>query len=281
MSIIENKMHSIRTIFQDARDFAMGEENIDAIVKQLSQQDSDFNSVAYEGASMSLALKDFTDNNTLKRWDALLNVSEAHAGQIHIGLGWAIAKSKPADLSFMETINPKFRFRVWDGCGYYDGLFLQRQPIKNHLRADYITEKEFSAYDEGIGRSLWYACKGDVDLLPEMIQPFASARHSDLWRGIGIACSYVGGCDESSLKKLLSLANEHRIQLSIAAAMVAKSRTHANRITKDIELACNVWCHLSVHDAMQLTVKADSTFESFTKWLATMETAITNTSNVI
>lgn len=275
-NIISGRMENIRIVFQDSKRFASEYENIDTLIKHLENLDSESRSVAYEGASMSLALKDFFAGNSLTLWNSLLSVSSQHAGQIHIGLGWAIAEAKPDDLSFMNSINPKIEFRVWDGCGYYDGLFRQRQTIKNQTRQEYVSEKNFKAYDEGIGRSVWYNCKGDAIKVAEMIQTFSPPRHHDLWRGVGIACSYVGGGDESILKNIFSLAEKNAVQLCIGTSMVAKSRSLANTVTKDIELACNVWCHLSAHKAMVLAVKAESGGDSFESFLSQMEKYIMN-----
>src|ERR1044071_7369080 len=96
-------------------------------------------------------------------------------------------------------------------------------------------------------------------------------RSIDLWRGVGIACSYVGGSDENILRKLFSSAQKNYVQLSIGAAMVAKSRTHANSITKDIELACNVWCNLSVQDPTLLAFKEESSADCLEFFISKLE----------
>ena len=275
-STIESRMENIKAIFQDGKNFASQSDSINTLTQCLEKINPEFRSVAYEGASMALALKDLTNNNALKRWKELLGVSQNHAGQIHIGLGWAIGEARPQDFFFMNSIDPKIEFRVWDGCGYYDGIFRQRQTIKNKTRQENISEKNYKAYDEGVGRSVWYNCKGDPIKVSAMIQTFPSSRQADLWRGVGIACTYVGGSDESVLKELFTLAEKHSVQLSIGAAMVAKSRTLANSITKDVELSCNTWCNLSTQEAMQLTIKTESANNSFTAWLQLMESEIMN-----
>lgn len=290
MNPVADKMEIIKTIFQDAKTYAEEQDDVTELIRYLENTNSEFRSVAYEGASMGLALKDFSDiaphynipsfqpsKIHLNRWNSFMNVSQNHAAHICVGLGWAIAQAKPADLSFVNALNPIMQFRVWDGCGYYDGFFRQRQTIQNQNRLDYISEKYFQGYDQGLGRCLWYLCKGDVTKIPEMIQQFSGSRHADLWRGIGIACAYVGGCGPSADRfNTLSLsAGQHRVQLAIGAAMVAKARIHANSITKDIELVCNIWCNLNAQQAMSITVKTEASADSsFTKWLLQMETEL-------
>ena len=272
---LEIRMENIKSIFQDAKNISEKENDIKELNNYLENTNSEFRAVAYEGASMALALKDFSDAITMKRWNALLGISQNYTGNIHIGFGWAIAEAKPKDLSFINAIQAMNQFRVWDGCGYYDGIFRQRNTIKNQTRQGYITEINFKAYDEGIGRSLWYSCKGNVAKVAEIIKGFSSSRQPDLWRGIGIACSFVGGCEEIILKTLSTQAEKHFVQLSIGSAMVAKTRIHANCITKDSELACNVWCNLSAEKASQIINKCDSSCnESLIEWLSLMESEI-------
>lgn len=272
--IIADKMERIRSIFQAAQELVSKKEDVYRLISTLEEENSEFLSVAYEGAAMEFALQDLAKGNSIPSWNSFMSRSEAHAPQVYVGLGWAIAREKPANLSFLDHLYPHMQFRVWDGCGYYDGIFRHRQVIKNQARLEYIPEKDFKGYDEGLGRSLWYSCKGDENKLPEMIQNFAPERHPDLWRGIGIACSYVGGCNETLLKTLSALAGKHNIQLGIGAAMVAKSRILTNCMTPDMELSCNIFCKTTAQEAMQAVNRAEAIDNySFEKFLLQMEEA--------
>jgi hypothetical protein len=167
-----------------------------------------------------------------------LKRAKKHTKQVLIGIGWAIAQEKNRSLIFTEMFDEAMLYSIWDGCGYYDGFLRQRQTIKNQNRLTYIDPKDYKAYDEGIGRSLWYLSKGDTEKVQKMVQGFSVDRHSDLWRGIGIACSYVGGFDESTLVSLRISAGEHAKQLYIGNAMVKASRMEAASPTIDMEVAC-------------------------------------------
>lgn len=252
---IASKIENIFAIFQVAQENASTIEDVNELIKKLEEAPIEFSSVAYEGAAMEWAMRDFSEGDKIDRWKALLEKSKKHACQIYIGMGWAIAKEKRHQLTFLETLNRNMQFRIWDGCGYYDGIFRQRHVIKGQSRFDYIEEKNFQAYDEGLGRSLWYLSKGDVNKATEMVQSFSAERHSDLWRGIGIACSYVGGFEEQTLNALQSATGEHKTQLGIGAAMVAKSRIEAECHTDEIELACSILNQLTAEEAMKITVK--------------------------
>jgi hypothetical protein len=138
----------------------------------------------------------------------------------------------------------------FDGMGYYHGLFKGRKTVKNQLIPEGINEQELHGFDQGLGRRLWYIVKGDVTELIQLINPFHSSRHSDLWRGVGIACGYVGGCYKENLERLQNSSTEYKDQLSAGIALAAISRNASNSITGDIELACEIICRMSMKEVL-------------------------------
>jgi hypothetical protein len=183
-------MEKIRYIFQHALYISTEEEN-PKLQDHLGIVDLEFRSVACEGIAMGLAVKDFADG-TLQRWRELMRVTATeYLPHIHVGLGWAVAKKKLPSLVFLNSIKPLLYAKVFDGHGYYDGTFKQVPSIVNKLRPDYIQQKDFSAYDQGLGRSLWYNHKGDIDKIKEVIDSRGRARRAapPLRRGSTPACS--------------------------------------------------------------------------------------------
>ena len=258
MSDVKKQIEKISAIFHQAHLFAEEEKKQEELISFLESTDNEFKSVAYEGAAMMLALNDFSKGETLPQWRTFMEGPGAkHTAQIHVGLGWAIAQLKIRMLPILKYIEPLMQVRVADGCGYYEGMFRQKQLIKKpnpyfdeNSLPDYIDKKFIHHYVQGIGRSIWYLCDGDVNKITLSIQRFFATFHGDLWRGIGIACSYTGGCNEQQLKIILSTASSHSEQLKQGACVAASTRYHAGAITKDIELACTTWCNLSVQEAM-------------------------------
>lgn len=153
-NIIEQKMETIKSIFQNAQEQASALD-INELIEFLQTTEKEFLPVAYEGAAMTLALNDFNESDSITKWKQLLDGSKKYSRQIYIGMGWAVAQQKKSELSFLDQLSYNMQFRLWDGCGYYDGIFRQRQSIKGQRRSENIQPKYFQAYDEGLGRSIW------------------------------------------------------------------------------------------------------------------------------
>lgn len=271
--IIVEKMEKIKHLFQEAQERALQSDNLLELNAYLQKTDKEFLPVVYEGAAMAMALQDFSDGTSISKWKNFLDSSPRYACQIYIGMGWAVGKEQKNNLPFLGELRRNMQFRLWDGCGYYDGIFRQRNTLKGQKRAENILPENFQAYDEGVGRAIWYASKGDHLKVKELILQFSADRHADLWRGIGIACCFVGGFDEGLLKDLLDAAGNHSVQLSIGAAMVAKSRIEADCMTEETELANRILNNMSAKDAMAITVRnktvSDFTFSKFIKQMET------------
>jgi hypothetical protein len=114
----------------------------------------------------------------------------------HVGVGWTIAKLPIAYRYLVRHLDPSLAPLALDGMGFHDGYFgWHRRWIGRGWRP---------VYDQGLGRSLWFACGADPMAITEVIGRTARARHADLWAGIGLACVYAGGSDEAGVETLLA-----------------------------------------------------------------------------
>jgi enediyne biosynthesis protein E3 len=250
MNAALQKTEEIRTVFLETQLFYAAHDNLPAFIEYLEHTKKEFSSIAYESASMAIALKDFESETFPHAWLSFANgPAAAHQAQVYVGLGWAIAKINFPFLTAVEKLHSKFYFRIADGCGYYDGSFKNRRTVTNQELPVYLPAAALPMYDQGIGRSIWYTEKADIHKIRSKIETFATERRADLWRGVGIAVAYVGGCDDADLKTLLQYAATNGFQLACGAALAARSRTMANTMTADTNRCSRLWYALTTDTA--------------------------------
>ncbi|MBY0424216.1 MAG: DUF1702 family protein [Cytophagales bacterium] len=253
-ALISFKMGEIKSIFQSAKDYATTNENLQDIRSYLDAADYEFKSVAFEGVSMALALKDLNRGNALIQWNNFLtHEGKNHAVQVHAGLGWALAQENIPAVDFVDALTPLMRYRILDGYGYYNGIVKQRQTIKEKRILDWLTGTSYNVYYQGVGRSIYYLHAGDIQKVKEVILTFPESNLEDLWRGVGVACADVGGCREQMLEAMLESAGNFRPQLAACACMVARARKQSQTLTEDIEVTCKIWCDRSVEEIIEVT----------------------------
>jgi len=208
-----------------------------------------FRSVAYEAASMEIGLKDIEAGNDLTQWKLFRQSRvKEHALHIDIGLGWALAKTETDPAPYTETLNPILRGMVFDGIGYYSGLFRGRQTIKGRNLPAFAPGDDISGFDQGLGRRLWYTVKGEAKQLLELLDTFPAARHPDLWRGVGIACGYVGGNSAETLDILPLASGKYNRDFRTGILLAALSRLASGTVTADIETSCRIITGKSLKD---------------------------------
>jgi hypothetical protein len=267
-------MEQIRELFQHSKDFGLAHDDMNEIMFYLAHITSEFRSVAYEAVSMSLALRDFKKDESLSTWKSFMQGPAAvYISQVHVGLGWAISQENQ-NLKHLPAIDHLMVPRVIDGCGYYDGLFRSRQTIKIRKLPEQFTDTALSYYDQGVGRSIWYSCLGNPEKVKEIITQFDTARQSALWRGIGIAAAFVGGCDEKKLTELFFFSGNYRTQLATGVAIASRERVKSNSVTPDIELACGICWNRSANEITALSenlLPSEVTEGSYTAWITALE----------
>ncbi|MFT4526334.1 MAG: hypothetical protein ACI9FU_001407 [Granulosicoccus sp.] len=268
---IANRIELIVLTFQVGR--KIGEEILEPteMIQQLNLMDEEFRSMAFEGASMAVAVKSIEQQDNLRSWLTFLDANPTHSTQIMIGLGWAIGEKDLSPDSILEGLDSMTQGRAMDGFGYYMGLFRRRISIRTQQIPKGISDDLQLAFDQGIGRSLWYISKGDLEMLERMMDSFPVYRQKHMWRGIGVACPVVGGCNAKHLGDLRQLSGEFKNQLETGCAMAAKSSVVSGVDNRVLDDASELWLNRSKKEAARLT---DIDSESYSGWVETISGAI-------
>ena len=256
-------MEYIHKVFLGVQDYMQNEHELDELIAFLDAEPPEFRSVAYESASMEIALLELPGGNELTNWKKFYQRSAmAHTFHNDIGLGWAFAKKEVSPAPYFDFLPLVNRWMVYDGIGYYYGLFKGRATVKNQIIPGGIDMQSIYGFDQGLGRRLWYISKGNVNQLIQLLQPYHLSRLGNLWRGVGIACGYVGGNDKSNLEELLKHSVEFKDQFYAGVGLAAISRNASNSITSDIELSCEIVCGKSLKDVIRVEPQLKNQLES-------------------
>jgi len=239
------KMEHIQKIFLEVGNYMRNKYVLEDLIAFLDAHPPEFRSVAYESASMELATYDLSRGTQFQEWEKLYSRRrEVHSFHLDIGLGWAFAKAQRLPVLSWASPHPYMRLMVFDGMGYYYGLFRGRRTVRNHLFPPGIEGQDVQGFDQGLGRRLWYIAQGEVKKVTQLIQGFPTSRRPDLWRGVGIACGYVGGSKIADLELLLVASGENKDKLCTGVALAAMSRNVSGSVTDDIKMACRIICDM-------------------------------------
>lgn len=274
-------MEYIQKVFLGVQEYFQQDHEMEELIAFLDAEPPEFRSVAYESASMEVALQEISRAKELNNWKKFYQRSAtSHTFHMDIGLGWAFAKTEISPTPYLDSLHPGMSWMLYDGIGYYHGLFKGRKTIKSQLVPEGIAGQELKGFDQGLGRRLWYHAKGEVSEVTHLIRAFPSTRHPDLWRGVGIACGYVGGNGEADLELLLTTSGSCDKQFRTGIMLAAISRSASASVTSSIETACRVLCRKTWKEIKDLETRMTNNLFYLYKdkgngdWITQLESAL-------
>lgn len=231
----------VTTTLLDAFYATVDNPRFEVLVPRLDAVDEQLRGIAYEGAGMGLMLLDslFPWRNRLAAF--LEGPGAAYRGLVLIGAGLVLPRIPLRPDRYLARHDPALRWFMMDGYGFYEGFFHWRASIDRRLVPTRLHGYARRAFDQGLGRCLWFTTGADVGRVAAAIGPFPAARKPDLWRGIGLACAYAAGVvDRESIGSLLAAAGPHRADVAVGVAVAAVIRAETGHPAPHTELACDV-----------------------------------------
>jgi hypothetical protein len=251
--------------FVEGFNLALYEPCAPALTQQLDAIEPLRCGFAYEGAAMALAILDAITPWNRCRLAALLDgPGQKHVYMVHVGVGWAAARVPWLRASFpryLRRFDPLYRWLAADGYGFHEGYFHWRACFEQLAVPPRLSGYTARAFDQGLGRSLWFVGGANVASIAERIDHFPRQRQCDLYSGVGLACTYAGGASQQDIERLAVLCGEHRAAVAQGAAFAAKARLRAGHVPDHTETACEALAGISAAAAAAITDEALATVQ--------------------
>jgi hypothetical protein len=175
---------------------------------------------------------------------------------VHVGAGWVAARLPWLRRRLEQWIagfDPLLRWLIVDGYGFHEGFFAWPQAIRNHAVPPRLSEYGRRAFDQGLGRSLWFFAGADADRVAAEVASFPEARRGDLYSGVGLACAYAGGANADMVRRLRAVAGPYWTHAAQGAAFAAQARRRAGNLMPHTHWTCEGLCGMPAEAAAALT----------------------------
>jgi len=260
--IVSNEsLDCITNAFMTGHDIS-SEVGVDQLKHELALQPMLTRGVSFEGAGFGLALMDFGESGDDSRVEQLLTEMPEQKFVIQLGLGGALSHYDLSPnvvlqrMGKVKSFDPFFSWLMFDGYGMHQGYFKFYEAIALQKRPEGLSAMQLHAFDQGIGRSLWFICAGVPELVRDFYNDFPPERRPDLWRGLGIVIGYSGGADEKTLVKLSNYSGRCRRYFQLGIIIGNKARVDgATGVPDHTEGACSIVCGA---ESMELVELANS-----------------------
>ena len=240
-SAVRERLESIGAIVLAGYHAALETDDLSALSARLDRIDLEMRGFAFEGAAMGLYMLDLLTGWNRTRWARFVRgAGSPHAYMVHVGAGLALARFRRTMVLPRAGFDPVLDALLADGYGFHEGYFHHDRCAQGEPQPRRVTGYARRAFDQGLGRSLWFVHCAEPDRIGGAIERFADERRSDLWSGVGLACAYAGGVERASIVDLFSRSCAHAAAFAQGVAFAAEARARAGNPADPCELACRV-----------------------------------------
>lgn len=226
----------------------------DAVSDALDELPCELRGIGYEGAGMGLMALDTLSPRGWRLRRFILGRGAPHQCLVYLGAGMTLARVPGNPMRFVNRHDPALRWLLLDGYGFFDGFFRWERCL---TRPPALPGYGPNAYDQGVGRSLWFLTGADVTRIRDIIAGFAVGRRPDLWSGVGLACAYaVGVHDGQTVAALRRAAGPLVAQVAVGAAVAALFREQSGQHAPFTDLACSALWDLDGYSVAALAHEA-------------------------
>jgi enediyne biosynthesis protein E3 len=170
---------------------------------------------------------------------------------IHVGTGWAMAKTHRRRLGNRGVEAPLLRWLAYDGMGFCQAFFARHW----HSRSTHPQQcpAECAIRFQGLGRSLWFRACGDPAALAAYVSDLPAGHRGDAWSGIGLASVYAGGVPPAVYRNLRERAAGYRAELAQGAAFGAEAWLRSGHLPPHAQAGIPVLTGVSPEEAADWT----------------------------
>jgi enediyne biosynthesis protein E3 len=277
----QDRLETVGRSFVAGYNAAIATGQGDAALEQLAEFPEALRGFVVEGAAMGLALLDIVTPWPRRSFIAFVaGAAEPYTYLAYVGAGWALARTSWRLAGRLGRLDPLLRWLMFDGFGFHAGYFLPRRVFDQHWRPGLPQGYAAQAFDQGLGRALWFAMGASGEKVRAAVETFAPERRPDLWSGIGLAAAYAGGASTEELTALVQAAGGSRLDLGQGAAFAAAAHLRAGVLPDHTEAACQVLCGADGHTASALTAEvrpdpeADPAGQHYEAWRGAIRAGI-------
>lgn len=250
------KLERVGRTFLEGYHAALESEGV-ALSARLDAVEDSLRGFAFEGAGMALVLLDILTPWRRTRLKAFVEgEGSGHAYMLYVGAGWALARLKRDPARALKGFDSLIGWLAVDGYGFHEGYFKWPAYVARQERPRRLSGYARRAFDQGLGRSLWFVKGADVESVAATVSAFNEERRADLWSGVGLACAYAGGVEGFGVEVLRELAGRYAPHLAQGAAFAAKARLRAHNPAAHTDDACRILCRTSAREAAAVTDEA-------------------------
>ena len=182
----------------------------------------------------------------------------------------------------MRLLDPIHSWLAFDGLGFHDTYFHHTRILAGWRRRG--SGYALRAYDQGVGRALWFVAAGSATRAAGLVSGFRASRQSDLWSGLGLAMAYAGPLKAGEIESVCQRAGVHEPSFAQGVAFACEARVLASCVPSHTDVAARAVSGADARILAQLARDtraglpgADGDLPQYELWRQAMAAALSRT----
>lgn len=258
---LQRHLERIGTIFIRGYNAALLADDLADPIGVVEHADPALAGFAAEGAATGAAIADAFSFRAHRLESWLRWAGPRFSYLTHVGAGWAFARAPWRRRAIVRLLDPVHCWLAYDGLGFAEAFFDSQRALRGAQgrNAGYAMR----AYDQGVGRALWFIFGGDAERAARWISAMPEKRRPDLWSGLGLALAYAGGAAPEAIERLEREAAPTNLPfLAQGAAFAAEAHARAGQIPQHCAEAVRIVARRDVAEVVCIVRQQRSLAES-------------------
>jgi hypothetical protein len=221
-AVAQEALEGIGRTFIAGYNAALRVECLGGILDVIAQTPAQLRGFVAEGAAMGTAISDALPFRSPRLPQLVALLEKEFTYLVHVGAGWALARVPWRRRHILQPLDPLHRWLAFDGLGFHDGYFKPGKVLEGYRRQSFGYAGR--AYDQGIGRALWFVSGGSVPWAASKIRQLARDRGKDLFSGLGLGMAYAGPATGKEFNEAIKLAAREWPNLAQGIAFACEAR---------------------------------------------------------
>jgi hypothetical protein len=236
----QSTLEQIGRVFIGGFNASLAATDLGAVLQHVDGISAAERGFAAEGAAMGAAVADAITFSRPMFPECIAAFKSDFTYLAHVGSGWALARVPWRRKWILAPLDPIHRWLAIDGLGFHDTFFYHRSVLAGWRRKQ--SGYAAHAYDQGVGRALWFVSGGSIAAAIRLITSLPTDRQRDLWSGLGLAMTYAGPIEGDDVIDALKAAGGNAASFAQGVAFACEARALARYLPDHTELvAREVW----------------------------------------
>lgn len=234
----EERLESIGKTFLRGYNLVLSARSLAAFEQAMAQEPALLRGFFVEGGAMGSALVDSIPFRRPMLGKFRARFEERYPLLVHAGTGLAMSKLSWRGKAIVGALDPFYRWLAYDGMGYHNVYFQQEKTLNSPKRI--LTGYASRAYDQGVGRGIWFVSGADIDKSATLVDSMTADRRADIWSGIGLASCYAGPADDNVFLDGYQLAGPNGEWFAQGIAFACSARIRDQSMPETIREAIRI-----------------------------------------